>query len=104
MFRRGFLKRSGALFLSSMLPRPGRASLPGSSQTEDSGDSHVTERLSSYMADARTLVLPSRVIECAQQHILDTIASMISGANLPPGRIALVFAQQCRGGEGTIVG
>lgn len=104
MLRRGFLKSSSAAILSSALPYPGDASQPDPSRTLTSGDPQVMDRLCTYMSSARSLALPSAVIECAQQHILDTFASMISGAALPPGRVALRFAQCCGRGEGTIVG
>jgi len=42
-------------------------------------------RLSGYMAEARTRALPEEVIEKTKHHVLDTIASMVSGSELPPG-------------------
>jgi 2-methylcitrate dehydratase PrpD len=38
-------------------------------------------------------------MECAKQHLLDTIASMISGADLPPGRMAIKFVESYRGAQ-----
>jgi 2-methylcitrate dehydratase PrpD len=62
-------------------------------------------RLSAYMADARSRVLPEAVIEKTKHHVLDTIASMVSGSELPPGRGAIQFAR-AYGGEKvcTVVG
>src|SRR5882724_1584136 len=54
-------------------------------------------RLSTYMAEAKGRVLPAEVVETAKHHILDTIAAMISGADLPPGRAALRFANESKG-------
>jgi 2-methylcitrate dehydratase PrpD len=60
--------------------------------------SAVMTRLSTYMSDARNATLPDEVLEKAKQHILDTFAAMISGAELPPGRAAIQFAR-AYGGE-----
>jgi 2-methylcitrate dehydratase PrpD len=54
-------------------------------------------RLSSYMAEARERVLPAEVIEKTKHHILDTLAAMISGSRLPPGRLAIQFARAYSG-------
>lgn len=67
--------------------------------------SAIMERLSTYMGNAAQRELPADVLEKAKQHILDTLAAMISGAALPPGRIALQFARLYSGGHtATIVG
>ena len=55
-------------------------------------------KLSAYMADARNRALPEDVVEKVKHHILDTIASMVSGSELPPGRAAIQFARSY-GGE-----
>src|SRR5689334_23579839 len=57
----------------------------------------VMTRLSSYMSAAGSSALPAEVIEKAKQHILDTFAAMISGADLPPGRAAIQFAREYGG-------
>jgi len=33
------------------------------------------------------------VVERTKHHILDTLAAMISGSRLPPGRLAIQFAR-----------
>ena len=58
----------------------------------------VISELSSYMAQAKDSALPANVIEKAKHHILDTLGAMISGAELPPGRAAIRFANSY-GGE-----
>ena len=58
----------------------------------------VMQRLSTYMSEARTSALPDEVVEKAKRHALDTLGAMISGSELPPGRIALQFAREY-GGE-----
>jgi 2-methylcitrate dehydratase PrpD len=55
-------------------------------------------RLSAYMADAHNRALPEAVIEKTKHHVLDTIASMVSGSELPPGRGATQFVRSY-GGE-----
>jgi len=55
--------------------------------------SPVMTRLSTYMSEAASHALPDDVIEKTKHHILDTFAAMISGADLPPGRVALQFAR-----------
>jgi 2-methylcitrate dehydratase PrpD len=55
--------------------------------------SAVTTRLSTYMSEAGTRALPAEIVEKTKHHILDTFAAMISGADLPPARIALKFAR-----------
>ena len=54
-------------------------------------------RLSAYMADARNRALPEDVVEKVKHHVLDTIASMVSGSELPPGRAAIQFARTYAG-------
>jgi len=48
-------------------------------------------RLSSYMSAASHPALPDDVAEKAKHHILDTIAAMVSGSELPGGRAMLYF-------------
>jgi 2-methylcitrate dehydratase PrpD len=50
-------------------------------------------RLSTYMSDAKDRALPDEVIEQAKRHILDTLAAIVSGSELSPGRAALAFAR-----------
>lgn len=56
-----------------------RAATTGSHPVSD-----ITARLSTYMSEAGGRALPDKVLEQAKWHILDTIASMISGSELPP--------------------
>jgi 2-methylcitrate dehydratase PrpD len=62
------------------------------------GISPVMEKLSAYMADARNRALPDNVVQETAHHILDTIAAMVSGSELAPGRMAIEFAR-AYGGE-----
>jgi 2-methylcitrate dehydratase PrpD len=60
--------------------------------------SPVMEKLSTYMGEAAGRTLPVEVIEQTKHHVLDTLAAMISGSQLAPGRAALEFAK-AYGGE-----
>jgi 2-methylcitrate dehydratase PrpD len=61
--------------------------------------------LSAYMAGAGARALPPDVVEHAKQHLLDTLAAMISGSELVPGKAALRFARAQSGkGTATVVG
>jgi 2-methylcitrate dehydratase PrpD len=50
-------------------------------------------RLSSYMSEAGSQPLPEEISEATKEHIIDTFAAMVSGADLPPGRFAINFAR-----------
>jgi len=55
--------------------------------------------LSDYMSAASARPLPADVLEKGKQHVLDTCAAMISGAELPPGHAAIGFAKAYGGPE-----
>ena len=57
----------------------------------------VMAKLSKYMADAATRSLPAEIIQDAKNHVLDTLAAMISGSQLPPGLAAIGFAKSYGG-------
>ena len=65
----------------------------------------VVDELALYMAGARRKALPPAVNEKTKHHILDTIAAMISGQPLLPGKKAIAYARS-RGGvaEATVLG
>jgi 2-methylcitrate dehydratase PrpD len=67
--------------------------------------SEVMTKLSTYMSEARNRALPEEVLEQAKWHVLDTIAAMVSGSELVPGRAAIAFARAYGGKPvATIVG
>src|SRR5882757_6578773 len=72
------------------------ASLPRIAAGDDV--SPVMARLSTYMSEAAARALPQAVVQETKHHILDTLAAMISGSELPPGQRALRFARRF-GGE-----
>ena len=61
---------------------------PTRSFAEGSGSGPEMTALCDYMSAAKTRALPADVVEHAKHHILDTLASMISGSELPPGQAA----------------
>ena len=48
--------------------------------------SPVMAQLSGYIAQALRKPLPAPVVEKTKHHLLDTIAAMVSGSRLLPGR------------------
>ena len=70
---------------------PGGAELAAEDASPDV--SPMMLKLSAYMSEARNAALPDKVLRETQHHILDTFAAMISGSELPPGRMALKFAR-----------
>lgn len=66
-------------------------------------NSAVMNTLSKYMSEAAERKLPDEVTETTKQHVLDTLAAMISGSKLLPGQRALQFAQAYGGKEVAMV-
>jgi 2-methylcitrate dehydratase PrpD len=56
--------------------------------------------LSAYMSAAGTRPLPDEVVEHAKHHLLDSLASMISGSELPAGEAAQRYIR-AHGGKGS---
>jgi 2-methylcitrate dehydratase PrpD len=67
--------------------------------------SRITRALSDYVAGALARPLPPEVAEKTRHHLLDTLAAMVSGSRLPPGRRALAYVR-AQGGrrQATVVG
>jgi 2-methylcitrate dehydratase PrpD len=99
MSRRRLLQRAGWLLAGTAVwPALARAAEKATSPGTAPVISPVMEKLSTYMAAACDRALPDDVVEQAKYHILDTLSAMISGSQLPPGKLALEFAQKY-GGE-----
>lgn len=65
----------------------------------------VMRKLSAYIADARRRPLPAAVSEHARHHVLDTLAAMVSGTALLPGKRAIQYVRSLGGAsEATVVG
>ncbi|MGH9691130.1 MAG: MmgE/PrpD family protein [Candidatus Acidiferrales bacterium] len=98
--RRSLMQRAGLLIAASALPPVGAiAEASVSADTPVGGVSAAMIKLSAYMSEAGTHELPGEVVEKAKQHVLDTLAAMISGSELPPGQAALKFARAYGGKE-----
>ncbi len=54
--------------------------------------SPLMRKLSAYIARAPHRALPAAVTERAKRHLLDTLAAMVSGSRLLPGRRAIAYA------------
>ena len=59
--------------------------------------SPVMRQLSAYIAAALRKPLPSAVVEKTKHHILDTLAAMISGSRLAPGKKATTYVKTLGG-------
>ena len=65
----------------------------------------LTRRIADYAVAAAATPLPEGVVEKAKHHVLDTIAAMVSGAALPPGRFARDYVRGLGGAdEASVVG
>ena len=71
------------------------------STISDSKD--IVGELCSYIAGATARDLPAGWVVKAKHHILDTIASMVSGAQLEPGRMAIKYARTLGGKREALV-
>lgn len=65
----------------------------------------VMRKLSAYIAGAPRRPMPAEVVESAKHHLLDTLAAMISGTKLAPGKRAITYVRALGGTpEATVVG
>src|SRR6266481_4007232 len=71
-------------------------------QGSESVPGRVMSALSAYISAARTRALPEEVIEQAKYHLLDSLAAMIAGSELPPGQAAQRYIREHSGSGGTI--
>jgi 2-methylcitrate dehydratase PrpD len=53
----------------------------------------IIDQLVDYMLAARDASLPGEVAQRAKNHILDTLAAIVSGSQLSPGRMGIEFAR-----------
>src|SRR5260370_30473822 len=107
--RRDLLELAGLAFATTAIP-PAAAfakaagSKDGARQDEaKQGMSPVMDKLSRYMSEAGERALPDEVVEKAKHHILETLAAMISGSEIRPGRAAIEFVRAYGGKEVTTV-
>ncbi len=91
--RRTLLKSAAALAASLRIARAANPPSP------------VIVKLGAYMSEAANRALPDEVIEKTKHHILDTLAAMVSGTELPPGKVAQAMAKAHTGEKtATVVG
>src|SRR4030081_3315417 len=83
--RRSWLQQAAWISSAVVLPRIAWAA----AQDAIPVISPVMEKLSAYMAEARNRALPEKVVQETAHHILDTIAAMVSGSELQPGRLEI---------------
>src|ERR1700681_1210062 len=82
--RRNMLEYAGMVIAAVAVP-PNRllAAAPQAPLSAAPSVSPVMEKLSTYMSEAAVRALPAEVAEKTKQHVLDTLAAMISGSELP---------------------
>lgn len=98
--RRSLLELAGLTIGAAAFPS--RSALASNSAGQDKTSKpagSVMNPLSAYMSDAGNRPLPYEISEKAKHHILDTIAAMISGSTLLPGKRALQLAQEYGGND-----
>src|SRR5689334_18069815 len=67
--------------------------------------SPIMRRLSSYIASALRRPLPPMVVEKTKHHLLDTIAAIVSGSRLEPGKKAIGYVRTLAGPrEASVIG
>ena len=102
--RRRLLQGAGGFIAAAALPVKGltvsellvgQGDPPG---TQALSAADLTGRVARYMVEARSRTLPADVARDCKQHILDTLAAMVSGARLHPGEMAIRYV---RGQGGT---
>jgi 2-methylcitrate dehydratase PrpD len=98
--RRDLLELAGLAFATTAFPPGVAAARAAASEDEPAqGVSPVMDKLSKYMTEASERALPDEVVEKAKHHILDTMAAMISGSEIRPGRAAIEFVSAYGGKE-----
>src|SRR5882757_904131 len=68
--------------------------LPPRLFAQASGPGPIMSALSAYMSGASARTLPAEITEHAKCHLLDTLAAMISGSELPPGQAAQRYIRE----------
>lgn len=65
----------------------------------------IISKISTFMSEAPRRALPDAVVEKTKHVVIDTLAAMISGSELVPGRFAIQFARSNQGDRvATVVG
>jgi 2-methylcitrate dehydratase PrpD len=92
-------------FQSTATTAIGLALAPARGFAQTPATSPEMTALSAYMSAAPARALPADVVEHAKHHLIDTLASMISGSELAPGQAAVRYIRSYSGkGNATIAG
>jgi 2-methylcitrate dehydratase PrpD len=107
--RRTFLKQmatvAGTAPLAPALLGAGAASAQTAGTDHKEVTAHETERLAAYAAALRYEDLPPAVVQRARDCIIDAVATISYGAELPWSKIVIAYAQRYgAGGQSTILG
>src|ERR1700737_3373851 len=94
--RRHLLRATAAAAMTAGLP-----SVRTLAQAASPGPTMNT--LSTFMSAARARPLPEDVAEQAKYHLLDTLAAIVSGSELPPGQAAQRYVREHSGTGPTTV-
>jgi len=74
-------------------------------KTKKAEISPLMKELSEYIAGVLKKPLPEQVLEKTKHHVLDTIAAMVSGSRLLPGKKAITYVKTLGGAkEATVIG
>src|SRR5258708_31977658 len=91
--RRNFLQGLGCLVAVAGLPAAAKAAEESNAAAAPPADPTVINKLTAYMSAAANHEVPAEATEKTKHHILDTLAAMVSAADLPPAIVALKFAR-----------
>src|SRR5580700_1295645 len=100
--RRGMIKAGGAVLLSNALAgaatafaqtAPARVDAAEEVAMDNTPISPVTIALADYVAKTLDRELPQAVLAKTKLHVLDTVAAIVSGSRLKPGRLAASYVE-----------
>src|SRR6202166_104416 len=91
--RRDVMPRAAWAIAAAAIPGAAKLAAQDATPAVAANISPMMLKLSAYMSEARNSALPDKILQETKHHILDTFAAMISGSELPPGRMALKFAR-----------
>src|SRR5256885_2981914 len=91
--RRHLLERASLILAAAGAPALRMRAEPRAQARSGKGASGVMAMLSTYMSEAAGRELPADALEKTKHHLVDTLAAMVSGVELPPGQVALKFAR-----------
>ncbi len=69
----------------------------------DAGATGIMEPLAAYIAGALNVPLPDAATEKTKHHLLDTMAAMVSGTALKPGKLGVAVARAAPSADEALV-